>query len=160
VVAADLAGTEAGEFVERFADAWSLGGGSRTEGRIAAYLLLDESDGVTAEQLATALAVSRGSVSTCTRRLVGAGFVRRVRRRGDRADYFVMDLDVWGGFLDQQHAYLVSQRDLAARTLPLVAPGTPAATRLRNMRDYMGWLLDGLQVRGEWERYKRERDAR
>ncbi len=42
-------------FVERFADYWQSAGASRIEGRIAGYLLIDDTPGVTAEELATEL---------------------------------------------------------------------------------------------------------
>jgi DNA-binding transcriptional ArsR family regulator len=146
------------EFVQRFADHWAGGGGSRIEGLIAGYLLADESDGVSAEELAEELGVSRGSVSTYTRQLVGRGFVRRVRRPGERAHYFLMDDDVWAGFLAAEQEYLRAQRRLAAETLPLVAEGGRSWQRIRNMRDYMGWLVEA-RLPGEWEQFKRERDA-
>ncbi|WBL19969.1 hypothetical protein [Citricoccus sp. NR2] len=54
--------------IERFADYWAIKGASRIEGRIAAYLLLDDSAGVSAAGISEELGVSRGSVSTITRR--------------------------------------------------------------------------------------------
>lgn len=144
-------------FIARFADHWAGGGGSRIEGLIAGYLLLDESDGVSAEELATELGISRGSVSTYTRQLVGRGFVRRVRRPGERTHFFRMDGDVWAGFLAAEQAYLHDQRRLAQDTLPLVQEGGRSWERVRNMRDYMGWLIEA-RLPGEWERFKRERD--
>lgn len=146
------------EFVQRFADHWAAGGGSRVEGLIAGYLLADESDGVRAEELTEALGISRGSVSTYTRQLVGRGFVRRVRRPGERAHFFLMDGDVWAGFLAAEQEYLHAQRRLAAETLPLVEEGGRSWERIRNMRDYMGWLVEA-RLPGEWERFKQERDA-
>lgn len=145
-------------FVERFADYWQTGGASRIEGRIAGYLLVDESGGVSADELARVLGASRGSVSTYTRRLVARGFVQRVRRAGERAHYFVMADDVWGGFLDIEEGYLRSQRFLAEEALARVAPKSAAHVRVENMRDYMGWLLDNRKLSAEWKRYKAERD--
>lgn len=54
--------------VERFADHWAQTGGSRIEGLIAGYLLLDESDGVSAAQLSeelTLVAVRYRTISVC-----------------------------------------------------------------------------------------------
>jgi DNA-binding transcriptional regulator GbsR (MarR family) len=146
-------------FVERFADYWSAAGASRIEGLIAGYLLVDESDGVAPAELVEALGISRGSVSSYTRQLVDRGFVRRVRKRGDRSHYFVMDTDVWAGFLAAEQVYLHNQLRLAEETLPFVREGSLAWHRVRNMRDYMGWLVDA-RLGSEWDRFKRERDAR
>ncbi|MBT0772526.1 MarR family transcriptional regulator [Kineosporia sp. J2-2] len=146
-------------FVERFADYWSATGASRIEGLIAGYLLVDESEGVSPSELATRLGISAGSVSSYTRALVERGFVRRVRRPGERSHFFVMDEDVWAGFLAREQEYLTNQRRLAEETLPLVREGGKAWERVRNMRDYMGWLIDS-RLGGEWARFKAERDAR
>lgn len=144
--------------MERFATYWAGTGASRIEGLIAGYLLIDESDGVSPGELVDALGISAGSVSTYTRALVDRGFVRRVRRPGDRSHYFVMDTDVWAGFLAAEQAYIDNQRRLAEETLPLMREGGLAWERVRNMRDYMGWLADaGLGDR--WNRFKRERDS-
>ncbi|MEW2492636.1 MarR family transcriptional regulator [Streptomyces nodosus] len=147
-------------FIESFADYWQSMGSSRIEGRIAGYLMASEAtEGVSAEELAKAVGASRGSVSTYTRSLVAAGFVRLVRRPDDRAHYYVMDEDVWAGFLDKEQQYLRGQRALAARALARTTPGGPAHERIRNMRDYLGWLLEVQQLPEAWRRYKAERDA-
>ncbi|GAA3610550.1 MarR family transcriptional regulator [Kineosporia mesophila] len=145
------------QFVERFADSWSATGASRIEGLIAGYLLVDESDGVSPTELAEQLGISAGSVSSYTRALVDRGFVRRVRRPGERSHYFLMDEDVWAGFLATEQRYLTDQRKLAEETLPFVREGGRAWERVRNMRDYMGWLIDS-RLGSEWARFKAERD--
>ncbi|ORL82613.1 GbsR/MarR family transcriptional regulator [Prescottella equi] len=147
-------------FVERFADYWQSAGASRIEGRIAGYLLIDDTPGVTAEELATELGASRGSVSTYVRRLIDRGFVKLVRKPRDRTHYYAMDSDVWGGFLENELAYLENQRRLAAEALEHTDPDGPAYERVLNMRDYMGWIIDNRMLRSEWNRFKAERDGR
>ncbi|MFF3063969.1 GbsR/MarR family transcriptional regulator [Oerskovia sp. NPDC057915] len=147
-------------FVDRFAGYWSSQGLSRIEGRIVGHLLISDSPGVTADELMEATGASRGSVSTYTRRLLEIGFVRSFRRPGDRTHYFVMDADVWGGFLDNEHAYLERQRELSDVALSFTDPSGPAHVRLRNMHDYMVWLLGFYgTLRDEWARYKAVRDV-
>ncbi|GAA1706064.1 GbsR/MarR family transcriptional regulator [Propioniferax innocua] len=150
---------EVPDFVDRFADHWAAVGGTRTEGLIAGYLLLDKSEGVSAAELSQRLGVSRGSVSTYTRHLVERGFIRRVRLPGDRTHYFCTDQDVWAGFLRAEQDYLQRQHQLAQEMLGRVEPSGPAWQRLRNMRDYMQWVADNLAPE-EWERFKTARDAR
>lgn len=149
--------TDRSDFIERFADYWAVEGASRIEGRIAAYLLLDDSDGVSAAELAEALDISRGSVSTITRRLESLGFITRVRVPGQRTLLHRMHADVWGGFLTRHQNYLRTQRDLAEHMLGRVPEGSPAHARLENMRDYMGWLVDVARLPEGWEQFKRER---
>lgn len=145
------------EAVERFADHWAGSGGSRIEGLIAGFLLLDESEGVSAATLSEELGISRGSVSTYTRQLVERGFVRRIRRPSERSHFFLMGDDVWAGFLAAEQEYLHNQRRLAESTLPLVHEGGRSWKRVRNMRDYMGWLIEA-RLPGAWEQFKSERD--
>ncbi len=147
-------------FIERFADYWHSQALSRVEGRIVGHLLLDDSPGVSAEAIAAAVGASRGSVSTYTRRLVDIGFVQRVRHPGDRTHYFVMKADVWGGFLENEHAYLEHQRVLAETALAQMRPGGRAHERVQNMHDYMVWMLGFYgTLREQWEGYKAARDA-
>jgi DNA-binding transcriptional regulator GbsR (MarR family) len=147
-------------FVERFAGYWQTTGAPRIEGRIAGYLLVSESPtGVSAEVLSADLGISRGSVSAYTRRLEQAGFIYRIRVRGERAHYFVMDADVWGRFLEQEQVYIRNQRTLAEAALKRAEPGTMAHRRIQNMRDYMWWLLENRELSTEWKRFKAERDA-
>ncbi len=124
-----ISGARRAEFIESFARAWTSRGASRTEGRIAAYLLLDESDGVTAAQIAADLDVSTGT----------RHFMAR---------------DVWGRFLQHERPYLQAQRDLAARALPDVPEGSPAHERLTHMHHYMAWLLDDVRLDERWQEVK------
>ncbi len=143
--------------VERFADHWVAGGASRIEGLIAGYLLFDESEGVSAAELSDELRISRGSVSSYTRQLVSRGFVQRVRKPGERSHFFVMSDDVWAGFLAAEQEYLHNQQRLAETALPLLNEGGRSWARVRNMRDYMGWLIEA-RLPGAWEQFKIERD--
>ncbi|WP_238559049.1 GbsR/MarR family transcriptional regulator [Rhodococcus rhodnii] len=147
-------------FVERFADYWQSTGASPIEGRIAGYLLLDESAGVSAAELASELGASRGSVSTYVRKLIDRGFVTLVRKPRDRTHYYRMDSDVWGRFLETEHTYLEKQRGLATQALAYTDPSGPAYARVRNMRDYMSWIIDNRMLPSEWNRFKSERDER
>ncbi len=110
-----ISGARRAEFIESFARAWTSRGASRTEGRIAAYLLLDESDGVTAAQIAADLDVSTGSVSNATRSLADAGFLHHERRPGERATRHFMARDVWGRFLQHERPYLQADSGSSTR---------------------------------------------
>ncbi|MGP6173852.1 GbsR/MarR family transcriptional regulator [Corynebacterium sp. A21] len=148
--------TPAKDFTDTFARYWSANGGAEIQGRIVGQLMLDEGNGVSAAQLAEELAISRGSVSTAVRRLEQAGFIRRTRRPGSRADWFIMDDDVWAGFLEHEYNYLAAQRDLAAAALAVMPAESPARPRLRNMHDYMSWLTEELDLRSAWREHKKE----
>lgn len=73
--------------VERFGILADRAGMSRIAGRIIGLLLQRSSD-LSLDEIAQRLSVSRASVSTEARRLLGAGIVERVGRPGDRKDYY------------------------------------------------------------------------
>lgn len=66
----------------------------RIAGRIFGYLLLTPGE-VSLEDLASALGVSRASVSTDTRRLTQIGLLERRTRPGDRRDYYIISPDAF-----------------------------------------------------------------
>ena len=57
-------------------------------GRMWAWLLICDPPAQTADDLATALKASRGSISGAAASLASAGMIRRMRRRGDRREHF------------------------------------------------------------------------
>lgn len=152
--------TLAKDFADTSARYGSANGGSEIRGRIVGRLMLDENNGVSAAQLAEELAISRGSVSTAVRQLEQAGFIRRTRHPSNRADWLIMDDDVWAGFLEQEYNYLAAQRDLAAAVLAVLPAESPARQRVRNMHDYMSWLTADLDLRSDWQEHKRELASR
>jgi DNA-binding transcriptional regulator GbsR (MarR family) len=84
-------------FVELWGDMSSWWGVSRTMAEIHGLLYIT-GEALTAEQIKERLGISRGNVSMNIRTLVEWGLVRRVRRRGDRRDYYESLTDVWEMF--------------------------------------------------------------
>lgn len=84
-------------FVELWGDMSSWWGVSRTMAEIHGLLFITGTPH-TAEEIQDKLKISRGNVSMNIRTLVEWGLVRRVRKRGDRRDYFESLSDVWEMF--------------------------------------------------------------
>jgi len=61
-------------------------------------LLYITGEALSAEEIQKRLGISRGNVSMNIRTLVEWGLVRRVRKRGDRREYFQSVTDVWEMF--------------------------------------------------------------
>jgi outer membrane protein len=74
-------------FVERMAGVTANEGFPRIAGRILALLLISERE-LCLDEIAARLAVSKGSISADARGLAQRGLVERVRRAGDRRDYY------------------------------------------------------------------------
>ena len=75
-------------FIDEFGAAVEQTGLSHQAGRVLGLLLTARGENLTAEEIAAALHLSRGSVSTTIRLLVHLGLVDRLRRPGERRDYF------------------------------------------------------------------------
>ncbi|MGB0438944.1 MAG: GbsR/MarR family transcriptional regulator [Paracoccaceae bacterium] len=75
------------EFIEKIGVIAQSEGLPRIAGRVLAMLLYD-GDRVSFGQLAEALQVSRGSVSSSVRMLESQQLIKRVAKAGDRQDYF------------------------------------------------------------------------
>jgi DNA-binding transcriptional regulator GbsR (MarR family) len=80
------------EYVGRF---WEGFGQARTVGRILGWLMICEPPEQSSSDLAEALQISAGSVSTTTRQLIQLGLADRVTYPGDRASYFRLHDHVW-----------------------------------------------------------------
>lgn len=85
------------DFVALWGDMSSWWGVSRTMAEIHGLLFIT-GEALSAEEIQNRLGISRGNVSMNVRTLVEWGLVRRVRRRGDRREYFDSPGDVWEMF--------------------------------------------------------------
>ncbi len=118
------------EFIEGFARLMESRGIPRAAGRIFSFLQVSDPPEQTAAQIATALGISLGTVSSMTRLLMQAGWVERISRRGERQARYrssagMMSLTVDGVMEPTRRA-----RQLTQRGLELMAD-RPAADRAR-----------------------------
>jgi DNA-binding transcriptional regulator GbsR (MarR family) len=124
------------EFIEGFAALMESRGVPRAAGRIFSYLQVAEPAEQTAAQISAALGVSLGTVSSMTRLLMNAGWVRRTTRRGERQAVYraaegTMTLAVDGVMEPIRRA-----RTLTTRGLELMADRPEGARdRLRELND-------------------------
>ena len=84
---ATAAQTARAEFIEKIGVIIQTEGLPRIAGRVLAMLLYD-GERVSFGQLADALQVSRGSISSSVRMLESQQLIKRVAKTGDRQDYF------------------------------------------------------------------------
>lgn len=148
-------------YAEDFGLFWESAGSPRMEGRILGYLLIMEQPYISSADLAAVLNASAGSVSTTTRRLTEAGFIKRHAIAGDRSHYFRTENDVWGSWLAGERRFLEKERELLEQGLALVGPeDSSARERFINGRDYMTWIISyHRKMLADWEAVKVARDA-
>jgi len=105
-------------------------GFTRSWGRVLGWLLVCEPERQSAEDLATVLQASRGSISMTTKALVRGGMVERQTLPGDRRTYYRIRPGAWTSVFEEQTRIATRLRDLAARGLELL-DGEPTERRRR-----------------------------
>lgn len=123
-------------FIEEVGVFFEQDGLPRTAGRILGWLLICDPPQQSAQQLARALNVTKGSISTCTRMLVQGLLLEKVGRPGERTAYYQMRAGGWVTILEQKLNRMGVFREVAERGLELMDdPGGERAKRLREMHD-------------------------
>ena len=84
-----------GDFVARVATYWETGGLTHAAGAMLGHLMVCEPAQQTQTDIATALGLSAGTVSSQLGALVGAGFVERTRLVGSRTLYYRLPEHMW-----------------------------------------------------------------
>jgi DNA-binding transcriptional regulator GbsR (MarR family) len=140
------------QFIELWGDMSSWWGVNRTMAEIHGLLYITGA-ALSAEQIQHRLGISRGNVSMNIRTLVEWGLVRRVRRRGERKEYFESLADVWEMFtvLAQQRKRreidpIIKTLKEASAQLAAVANGSSETAALaqehaRRVADLLRFLL-------------------
>ncbi|MGH3916943.1 MAG: GbsR/MarR family transcriptional regulator [Pseudonocardiaceae bacterium] len=109
---------------------------TRIWGRVLGWLMVCEPSHQSAEDLATILHASRGSISTTTRSLVRAGLVERQTRPGDRRTYYRIKPGAWTVVFEQQTQTAKRLRELAQRGLAALDGESPQRRqRLAELED-------------------------
>ena len=110
-------------------------------GRLWGWLLICDPPEQTAEQLATALHASRGSISGMARLLENAGLVARRRRRGDRKERFVIEPGAMLHLFEGRQALLTQVRRISEQGLELLGDKPPPLrVRLQELHDLYAFM--------------------
>ncbi|MFD8482395.1 helix-turn-helix domain-containing protein [Kitasatospora sp. NPDC059673] len=118
-------------------------GMSRMPARVLAALMVTDEGALSAAELAQRLQVSPASISKAVAFLDEQTMIRR-ERDDRRRERYLIDGDIW------YQATIASARANAAvvatirEGIPVLGPGTPAATRLENIARFLDFVSDGL----------------
>jgi hypothetical protein len=152
------------EFAGRMALFFEYLGGTRMMGLIYGWLTICDPEHQSITEMATALGVSKASISTVVRQLEQAQMVERVPVAGSRQHHYQLRSGGWSQILRARVARLGPGADAAEYALAHIGPDRPSAReRLHEMQDFFVFVEteygDGLARR--WEEYrKRARDER
>jgi DNA-binding transcriptional regulator GbsR (MarR family) len=146
--------TDKQRFVEELGLFFEHAGSTRMMGRILGHLLIAKPPLQSADDLADALQVSRGAISTSMRQLVERALVDRVSLPGQRRDYYQIRPGAWAQVLQRSLELTTEFRRIADRGLALLRDQPPEdRQRLEEMRSVYTFFEERLpELFAEWER--------
>lgn len=145
-------------YVEEIGLFFANAGLPRMPGRILGWLLVCEPAHQSADELATALQASSGSVSMAVQMLVRAGAVERHTVPGSRRTYYRLRPGFWLHEAEEKAKQAAAWRKLADRGLSMLADqDADRSQRLEEMRDMYTFLE---QEYARIDRRWRERQSR
>lgn len=139
------------EFVAAMGEIAQAEGLSPIAGRILGLMIFD-GEVYSFGDLALALDVSRGSISTNTRFLLQQGILERVERAGDRRDYYRIAPNAFAALFGGVERRARAAEGTIRATASALEPGDAArAGRLARLASFYGSLADafGATLRGE-----------
>jgi DNA-binding transcriptional regulator GbsR (MarR family) len=150
------------EVGERLALALNQAGMQRMIARTLAAFLFTDRESVTAGELGKQLGASAGSVSGAITMLRTVGLIEQVPAPSSRRDHYRMRSDAWATLMTSKNAMIGLMREIADSGLADVPADSPAAERLRGMRDFYAYMLAELPALiDRWHRTQRpDQDVR
>lgn len=132
------------QFVERMGLLVEEDGWPRIAGRILGFLTLTV-HACSLDEIASALDVSRASVSTDARRLMQSGLLERLSRPGDRRDYYRLAPDSVRSSLRDRIDRLRRYHELIESAASLGLGGAKAASRLTEWAEAHALVLNSME---------------
>lgn len=149
------------QFIDSMGVYFEKYGISRTGGRMLGLLIVAERE-LSLEEIASALGVSRASVSTNVRMLMLFGMAQLVTRPGDRRDYYRLPSNTWARAMEAELEGTLEMRRIAERGLAAAQASERAATEhLEELIAYCDLVLEDRRITLEhWRQRKRGKDVK
>jgi DNA-binding MarR family transcriptional regulator len=146
-------------FIEKIGDYFIQFGLSRVAGRLLGLAMVVDRP-LTLDDMATALGVSRASVSTNIRMIKAVGFVDQVTMPRDRRDYYLFSADPWEARLRSSLVSADMFGALARRGLAVIDEEQDGFARahLEEMLDFCEFMIE--EERGRLQRWRERRAKR
>ncbi len=133
-------------FVEKMGARAQAEGLPRGAGRIFALLVFD-GEPIAFSALAVGLGMSRGGVSMAVQVLEARGLIRRLKKPGDRQDYFETAPDAFPTILAAtQERLVLTRQDIDATIAALPETSAPAKARLAQLSAFYDAMSTGLET--------------
>lgn len=133
-------------FAEDFGILFERLGGARMLGRVLGMLFVADPPDMTAEQLATELQASRGSISQATRLLIQIGLIQRINKPGVRADFYRVRRDAWVESSRQRQGEIIAMLEMFERGAALMeGRSQESQAALRHSVEFLAFWLEEFQ---------------
>lgn len=147
---------EEAAFVDAMGQYLGTYGLSPMSGRLWAWLLICDPPEQSATDLAEALKASRGAISGAAGSLSAWGIIRRMRRRGDRREYFSIPSGAFDSLLRGAGAGYNRLLDITSQGLAAMSSAPPQARlRLEEVHDATAFIATAFPA--ALDQYLRER---
>lgn len=146
------------QFVESIGGYFAQYGLPDIAGRLMGLVMVTDR-ALTLDDLATALGVSRASVSTNIRIIKATGFVEQISLPNDRRDYYRCSSDPWGASLRANIVGIDALADIARRGLLAIRDEDGRARQhVEELLEFAEFYLE--EERGVLQRWREHRHAR
>ncbi|SDH02080.1 DNA-binding transcriptional regulator GbsR, MarR family [Nonomuraea jiangxiensis] len=148
------------EFVDRMGLVMERFGGTRTMGRLYAWLMICDPPHQSLTDLAATLSVSKTAISTVARQMETAGMLERVPTPGREHHYRTVH-GGWAQIMRVQFAHLRAGLEALDFGLEIVGDDRPEArARLRESREFFAFTEhDAELMLHRWEEYREKAEA-
>lgn len=139
-------------FVESFGSALVDAGMPQMPALAFVALLASDSGGLTAEELATQLQVSRAAISGAVKYLSHVGLITRERQPGSRRQRYVLESPTWYELVSRRERLLDRWIATTREGVEALGPATPAGRRLNESLAFWEFLRDEMRsVIARWQ---------
>jgi len=124
-------------------------------------LLATDEGGLTAEELATQLQVSRAAISGAVKYLDHVGLITRERQPGTRRQRYVLESPTWYELVSRRERVLERWISTAREGVDALGPATAAGQRLAESLAFFEFLRDEVRsVIARWQERQAQRPTR
>lgn len=150
----------ASRYVESLALTLSQIGLKRMPARVLAALVTTHEGRLTAAELASKLSASPAAISGAVRYLEQIDLVAKERKPGERRDHYRIDGDRWYTILFKRDRMTMMWRDASENGIAALRPDSPAGRRVAEMRDFLSFMLEEVDLMfRRWTELRKERNA-
>jgi DNA-binding MarR family transcriptional regulator len=152
------------EFIERLGLFFEMAGAPRMSGRLFAWLLICDPPHQSITELATALEVSKATISTISRQMQQGQMIERIPAPGSRQHHYQLKSGGWTQIIQSRMAFTGDAREAARAGLSAIGDAPPERReRLEEFLDFYTFLEQEFtdELIRRWEKYRNEkRDER